>query len=552
MQKIITLSEDPHQGAQRFREMVDAAIEHFNEGSLGRAATMFDLAERIILEKKVDFSLVQNVRTRSAESLDPEMLRRFSEGGEKFSLFRKVLNFFTPLTPQGLIAQVQIEDRREKRRLALALLEVHGEAARRIASEQFPLVAQETGDDPQRYMARNLLYLLRRIPAGDVDISPEVDAAALLLRPDTPSFLLKEAVAFLGQVKHERGERALLAFLANLEQVLQRRDVEDVQDLRQILDRTVSGLARLGTPAAARAVINHALKRNPAFGDTMARLAELGTQDLSHDPEMVEILLKTLRSELPLRILGFVVQRSTEGASYLIEALAGTPAPTVRSTLEEIAAKYPNEEFGRAAAKTLAGFGALPIPGEAPPTVGLSGDLELFGLPSLLQTLAESSATGTLTLKDSDGEISSAAVFAQGKILDAQMGKLRGAEAIYQLFERPVPGTFQFVTRRDPAQEKERSSPPLEVVPTLFEAMRRYDEFRQARLIVPDHATFQISGIRPTAHPDERDSNIPRMVWNKLRTGASAAECEADVSADAYRVRRLLVHWVEQGALQLI
>jgi hypothetical protein len=556
MHKIITLAEDPNQGAQRFREMVEAAIEKFNEGSLGRAATMIDLAERIIVEKRVDFSVVESVRTKSFGTLAPEMLRRFSKGPEKHSLLRKVMNFFTPLTPYGLIQTVQTEERREKRRLALALLEAHGPDARALARERFLQLSEDSGGDPRRYFARNLLYLLRRIPAGMTDLSAEVEIAARTLRSDSPPYLLKEAVAYLAQAGHEGGERELVSFLGTLEQILiARHEDVDPEEIRQIIDRTTAALARMGTGSGARAVIHHALKRTPAFGDTMARLADLGSQDLSEDPEMVELLLRTLKGELPLRILGFVVQRTTESALHIINiihALAGTPAPTVRSMLEDIARRYPREDFGLAAAKTIAGFGAQHLPVETEPAVALSGDLELFGLPNLLQTLAESKITGVLKFRDRDGESFGLIVFESGRILDGRAGKLRGAEAVYQLFERPSGGNFQLLTQPEGSLDRYSGGMPMEVVPTLFEAMRRYDEFRQARLIVPDHVTFQMTGIRPGSPPEERDSNLVRLVWNKLRTGASAIECESNVAADSYRIRRLLVHWVEQGALQQI
>jgi hypothetical protein len=555
MHRIISLAEDPNEGATRYREMVQAAIEQFNDGSLGRSATMFELAERIIIEKKVDFTVVQSVRQRSHENLDPEMLRKFSETSEKHPLLRKVLNFFTPLTPQGLLAELPTEEKRDRRRLILALLEAHGAAGRTAAFERLEIVAHDPGGDPHRYYARNLLYLLRRIPpAGDTDVKHEVDLVISLISPDAPILLMKELIAYLGQVRHEDAEAALVSLLGSLERTLLRPPKDalyDIQETRQLLDRTVSALARFGTVSSARAVVAHCLRKQSQLGDTMARLTDLGGQDLSGDPETVDRLLKALRAELPIKVLGFTLQRKSESVFYLIESLASTTAPAVRQALEEVVERFPDHDFGRAAAKTLSSTGAQPRQPEAP-SASLSGDLELFGLPELLQTLAESNVSGMLTLKDRESETAGILVMEHGKILDAQAGRLRGPEAIYQLFERPSPGTFAFVSRREGASEKEHGAVPHEVVPLVFEAMRRYDEFRQARLLVPDHVTFEVSGIRPSAHPDEKDANLARLVWNKARTGATASDCEIDVPADSFRVRRLLAHWVEQGALQQV
>lgn len=553
MRNLISLAEDPGEGANRFREMVQAAIEQFNEGSLGRAATMFDLAERIIVEKKVDFTIVQVVRQRTGEGLDPDMLRRFAESPEKHVQLRKVLNFFTPLTPHGLLEDLAVEEKRDKRRLALALLEAHGSAARAAAIESLEKIVADREIDPNGFFARNLLYLLRRIPApAGTDLAEEVRAIAGFVSLDAPSFLLKEVIAYLGQARHELGEKPLIGLLDEVERNLlkPKESLYDPQEQRQLLDRVVSALARLGSTNSIRAVVAHALKRQPALGDTMARLVDLGSQDLSSDPETVERLLRTLKNELPMRVLGFVVKGSANEAMYALKALAGTPAPSVRSALEDIVKRYADDDFGRTAAELLTGFGAQTKTPEAQAAPGLSGDLELFGLPSLLQTLADSMVSGMLTLKTPDGDTTGVLVMEKGKLLDAQAGKLRGAEAVYQLFERPEPGSFAFVSRKDSALDKERAATAMEIVPLLFESMRRYDEFRQSRAIVPDHVSFEVTGIRPLPHPEEKDGALSRMIWNKARTGATATDCETDVPADSYRVRRLLVHWVEHGALQ--
>ena len=554
MHRLVTLTDDPSQGVGRLHEMVHASIEQFNNGALGRAATMFDLAERIIVEKKIDYESVRSIREKSHELLDVEVLRKFAETADKHQLLRKVLNFFTALTPAGLIETLEHEDKRDRRRLALALLEAHGQAARAAAAGLIEELIDAENRDPHKYLQRNLIYILRRIPpGGETNVEHEVDVVSSILHPQSPLFLMKEIVAYLGQAKHEHAERALTDLLGDLERMLLRPKESrfEVQEARQLIDRVVSALARFGTISSARTAVAHSLRRQAQLGDTMARLTDLGGRDLSSDPETVEKLLKTLRNELPIRILGFVIQRKAENVFYLIEALSSTPSAAVRETLESIVSRFPDHDFGRAAAKTLAGFGATPRQAEAP-AASLVGDLELFGLPSLLQTLAEACASGMLTIKDLNGDSLGHVILEQGKVIDAQSGKLRGPEAIYQLFERPSPGSFSFVSRRDGSLDPDRGAAAHDMLPLVFEAMRRHDEFRQARVIVPDEVSFEVTGIRPEPHPDEKDPNLARLLWTKVRTGATAADCEIDVAADSFRVRRLLVHWVEQGALQQI
>ncbi len=556
MHRLISLADDPAEGATRFREMVHAAIEQVNQGALARAATMLELAERIITEKKVDVLVVQSMRNRSHEGIQEEVLRKAAETPEKHPLLKKVMSFFTPLGVAPLLEDLQHEEKRDRRRLLLALLEAHGPATRDAALAILESTSQEAAIDEQhRYFHRNLVYLLRRVPAhADTAMEREVTLVAALAQPEVPGFLAREAITHLGAVRIEASEKALVNLMGDFERILLRpKDSPyDLQEIRQSLDRTVAALARFGTITAAQAVVSHGLRKQAQMGDTMARLADLGGQDLSADPALVDRLIKALRSELPLKVLGFVIQKKAENVFFLLEALASTPSAAVAQALEEIVQKFPDHDFGRAAARTLAGFGATPRPAEGPGVVSLAGDLELFGLPNLLQTLAEAAVSGMLTLRDSEGETTGLVVMEGGRIVDAQAGKLRGNEAIYQLFERPSPGTFAFTARREGAIDKERASAAQEVVPIVFEAMRRYDEFRQARVLVPDHVTFEVSGIRPTSHPDEKDVNLWRIVWSKVRSGATALECEEGVPADSYRIRRLLVHWTEEGALQQI
>jgi len=91
----------------------------------------------------------------------------------------------------------------------------------------------------------------------------------------------------------------------------------------------------------------------------------------------------------------------------------------------------------------------------------------------------------------------------------------------------------------------------LEVGPGADEAMRRQDEYQQARVLVPDGAHLQLSGTKPTKLEEEEDLKLTQLVWSKVVAGASPEQCEAQVPVDAFRVRRLLAHWVESKTLQI-
>ena len=81
-----------------------------------------------------------------------------------------------------------------------------------------------------------------------------------------------------------------------------------------------------------------------------------------------------------------------------------------------------------------------------------------------------------------------------------------------------------------------------------MEGVRRHDEFRRAAAVVPDGARLKPTGKPRTIVPDEDPAFGPPL-WAEIEAGRTPLECEARIPADSFRVRRLLAHWVEEGAL---
>ncbi len=554
MERIVTLESDPHKAASRFEELVKAAIEQVNEGSLARAATMLDLAGILLAEKKVDPAYVRGAREQGHEQLDPQRLRRFAEDPISQPLLRRVLGFFPALGPAGLLDSLRSEEKRDRRHLLLALLEVHGAAARAPAVERLEASMSAFGDREGHYQ-RNLLYVLRRLPRPEGwSLDTEVQAAIRLSAVGRPVMVLKEAVAYLGQIRDERAEHALIARVGEYEAAVLRAATAggEPPELMAMLDRAVFALARVGTQAAWRAVVNHGLKRSPQLGDTASRLAQLASVDLSGDPETVGRIVDAIDAELPHKIFGFLLKKDWSYLLRLIEAVSGsTRSPGVRNALADMVQRFPNEEFARVAARVLAGVevSAPPPAPEAAPTASLSGDLELFGLPTLLQNLSQSTASGTLTITDAIGEQVATVALENGKFRDCRAGDLGGEVALFQLIERPTQASFVFV-KKVPPPDGAAAEPTKDLVPLFFEGTRRYDEFQQACMLVPDYACLRPTQTKPSPPPEEGDPLLIRTVWQRASSGASALECESGVQVDSYRTRRMLAHWVEEGALE--
>jgi len=552
MQKIISLAQESEETQNRFSELVSTAVEQFNEGSLGRAVTMLDLAQRMIDEGEVDALIVRAVVGQVYPNLDHTQLRAVADSEEKQSLLRRVMAFFPQLGPDELLLELEVEPKRDRRRTLISMLVVHGTPARTTV-----FAALRDGIAGTRqfqwHFERNLVYLLRSIPRSDDEpLDAEIDVLIHLSDPAGPLPVVREALAALSQISHDRVDTTLVARMSQLEDALTgvRELPHTEEELRGLLDSVVSALARTPSTAARQAVIGHGFKRRAALGDTLGRLARLGTQDLTDEPQLVERLVAAVRAELPTKVFGFTVTtpRRAHAIERLIQAMAGTDSPPVRQLLTEITSRFGGQPFAEPAARTLAQLGARDQEEERP-TASLSGDLKLFGLPNLLQNLSDSQVSGVLTLFDEGGASSASMIIERGVLRDARAGALTGDTAVFQLLERPSGGRFVFVNRSDLKPAASVESMTDSVTAILLEGMRRYDELSRAAAVVPDNARYRPTGRKPNPVAVEGDPELVRAAWLQAAEGRTPAECEASLAIDSYRVRRLWEQWLAEGAL---
>jgi hypothetical protein len=555
MRKIVTLAEGPGEAARRFRQMVRGAIEQFNEGSLARSATMFELAERIIAERGVGDAEVASIRGTEHEALDSEKLRQHMESKDSHFVLRKVLSFFTLYRIEALLDQLKNEPARDKRRAILAMIEVYGQDARNEATRQLDEILSTKPDSETHFVARNLLYLLSRIPrAADAVLEKELDILAGFSSASYRSIVVREAINVLSQTKHERSEKILITRLHELEQMLATVGSAryTAQEARQLLDRITAALGRIGTPTALSAILEHALRGQEQHGDARGRLSALSGHDLAESPEVLQRIIEAIRNEMPRKLLGLFNQKKSNNLPKMIEALGATTAPEARELLEDIVARYPESDFADTARKVLERLGAAARPAPKPAAAAaptLAGDLELLGLPNLLQSLSEMRLTGVLSLIDQEDHSISSISLLKGDVARCQRGMLAGKEALFQIFEQSRPASFTFVSRKD--EEIKSEGDPQRVSPLVFEAMRRHDELNRARLLVPSSATLSATGAKPVPPPGEKDPSLIRDVWVRAISGQPPSKWEAEISADSYRIWRLLEHWVDSGALQV-
>ncbi len=558
MRKVMDLSKDPGELNERFRELISTAIEQFNGGSIGRAVTVIDLANRMISQKEVDASLAANIIDQASQTLDEDQLRKYSENDEKRLLLRRLLTFFPTLQIDNLMQDLIVETRRDRRRLILRLLMIHGDETRGRAIKI--LGESLSGNVPQPwYVQRNLIYLIRSIPPSEEhDVDKEID---LLVRSSVPGGelpLLREALTALGQIDHPRSVKTLVARVSDLEDVLLQKGkaAHNASEIQSLLDTAVKALVRFDNKEARECVVTHGLKRRPEFGDTLSRLAMLSGQDLSDDPATVNRVVEAIKAELPVKVFGVSVKtsRKTQNIGNLLDSLSGTDIPKVRMVYDSIVRRFPGEQFANAAAKAMTRLDnktTLDQPTDSTETTtSLSGDLALFGLPNLMQNLADSRLEGILTVLDDSGNSTASITLRDGMMIDASAGDLTADTAIYQLLERPILGRFIFVNQPVDSSRKEGGTTGIAVMSLLMEGMRRYDEFNRAAAIIPDEGQFAATGKQPTGLPDEDDANFVNGIWVQATQGKTPIEVEKEVGVDGYRVFRLFEHWVNEGALE--
>ncbi|HET7295184.1 MAG TPA: DUF4388 domain-containing protein [Vicinamibacteria bacterium] len=557
MQRIVAMAEDATEAAHRYHELVKAAVGQFNEGHLARAATMFELAEKLATDLKVKPQVVDSLRRTGHEALSPARLKEYCERSEKHALLRTVLQFYLPLRPDGVLGELQVAQKRDRRRLLLALMEAHGAPGRERVVQwlQDSFTGSLERDDWQ--LQRNLVLLLRRIPRGSPEsLATEVEMLTVLADFDRPLPLVKEVIATLGATRSDKAEVALARLLQRLEERMLAAPVPEPDD-RALLERVAASLIRQGLPGGRRTVIAYGLKTEPKLGDTAKLLVELGRVDLSGDRALLERLTKALHDALPRKMLGVVVKASSSRAVSLVRALAGTPA--ARPAIEEALRAAAGTDVEREARKILEPAAAASAPppatedaavqeGEHPPAAArLSGDLELFGLPNLLHSLYHSSVVGTLHLEDALKNEVGWLQIARGKLVGASVDPLSGPEALYQLLERPTAASFRFRSQSD--GELPSTDGP-DILGLLMEGLRRSDELHRAALLAADEAALEPTGVQPRACRGEKDVAFLKALWSKAAGGVPPVVCEEDAPADAYRVRRQIAFWVEHGALK--
>ena len=398
MRRMIALADEPAEAGRRFREMVHAAIEQFNEGSYGRSLKMFDLARQMVEEGQVKAAFVEPMVVSGHEYLAEERVRKLAERPEGHFFLRPVLGFFRAYRPGP--APRRAAGRAAARPTAPAPEPPRGARHARARGR-----LGEAAVRPRGQRRRALLPAQPRLPAaGDpasrrravADRGGDRRAGDRSSSPGGRSSWSRKRSSSLVASRHPRAEGHLVAQLrggrggAPGAARVGRGPQGPARPPRPGGGgpRALRDPARVGRPRRARprpgglvrgpaVAPRGALQPGPVAG---ARRSSRGSWGPS-------------RRTCPAACSARLVPGREATLTRLVAALASTRAPEVRELLSEaVASRFAGQAFGREAQEVLAALDQRAAAAPAAPSI--SGDLDLFGLPNLLQNLSRAREDG--------------------------------------------------------------------------------------------------------------------------------------------------------------
>jgi len=170
----------------------------------------------------------------------------------------------------------------------------------------------------------------------------------------------------------------------------------------------------------------------------------------------------------------------------------------------------------------------------------LSGSLEYFDLTIIIQTLAGSERTGTLTITDQFEEIFAVLYFEAGKILYAKLGHLKGEEAFYQLFQSPVRDAFTFKGGLPPEEFEEEEEIGTTTMGLLIEAAHQQDELEILKANYADPNRVFHPQSEALSWDDEETKDLAQEIWVRLHRGETIAQMVREIPACEYHIYKVL------------
>jgi hypothetical protein len=233
-----------------------------------------------------------------------------------------------------------------------------------------------------------------------------------------------------------------------------------------------------------------------------------------------------------------------EGEKYFLYDLASINGTRVNG--RKIIKKWIKEgdiiEMGhtRVAFKTRENGDALRGQRAAGRSQHLLGNLKYFDLPFIVQTLAASERTGTLTITDQSQRVFATLYFEAGDVLFAKLGHLRGEEAFYQLFQSPVQDAFNFTNGLPSSEFEDDDEIGTTTAGLLMEAAHQQDELKVLKATYADANRV----FRPQSEillwGNEQTRDLAQEIWARLQQGETIAQMIREINTCEYCIYKVL------------
>lgn len=158
----------------------------------------------------------------------------------------------------------------------------------------------------------------------------------------------------------------------------------------------------------------------------------------------------------------------------------------------------------------------------------LQGNLEYFDLATVLQTLGDTQASGTLVVRTDSGRVHAELDFRDGRLRQARLGHLVAEHAFYQLFQPPPSGTFLF---QGGVHFEDDAGPVVDqgLVGMLMEAMRLQDEWAVLCERYEDQDRILLPAVDELAWDDDATIVAAYDLWSRLHRAAPLGQFVAEL-----------------------
>lgn len=179
----------------------------------------------------------------------------------------------------------------------------------------------------------------------------------------------------------------------------------------------------------------------------------------------------------------------------------------------------------------------------------LAGDLQYFDLATVIQALAGSGRSGTLTIRNSAGEVFAEMYFDLGRIRYAKLGHLTGKQAVYQLFLAPLQESFVFQSGPLPADFTDEQEILASTTGLLMECVHLMDELRELKSEIPDgRHRFRLK-VNTLTWDDPDTMPLARQIQQCLQENDTIAQMIRRIPRNEAEIYMVLSEMLRKGLI---